>query len=86
MDQVGPLCSACFCEVEAALGQDVVFLRGGAASSLLVYSLPGIEEKQTGKPVIKWEQKLPEIANSTEVVKEPAFLEFSLNRNLVIIF
>lgn len=41
MDQVGPLCSACFCEVEAAMGQDVIFLRGGVASPLLVYSLPG---------------------------------------------
>lgn len=41
MDQVGPLCSACFCEVEAALGQDGIFLQGAAASSLLVYSVPG---------------------------------------------
>lgn len=41
MDQVGLLCSVCSCEVEAALGQDVIFLRGAAASSLLVYSVPG---------------------------------------------
>lgn len=47
MDQVGPPpCSACFCEVEAALGQDVIFLRGAAASSLLVYSVPGPKKSE----------------------------------------